>query len=157
VTFTVEVESALSPGATSLIAAAQDELDRRYGPSNNDQSDLRAEEMDPPTGAFVVARLDGHLAAGVGVRTIGAPGERVGEIKRLWVRPDLRGSGVARLVMDRAIEAARDLGLHRLYLETGPRQPEAQAFYAKTGWERVEHFPAGAHVHAEGIKFARDL
>jgi GNAT superfamily N-acetyltransferase len=156
VRFAVGPEPVGSAGARSLIAAAQDELNRRYGP-DADAEHLEATEMVPPRGIFVVAREDGQLAGGVGVRSIGASGAHLGEIKRLWVRPDLRGSGVAPLLMDAVSTEAAGLGMVRLYLETGPAQPEAEAFYRKSGWEPVERFPDGVFSYPVGIKFTRAL
>ncbi len=138
-----------------MVFSARDELDRRYGPGSDAQ--LADDELAAPNGLFVVARLDTHPAGGVGVRTILSPSSGVGEIKRLWVRPDLRRSGVAAALMNEVERAARTAGFQELYLETGPRQPEAQAFYARIGWTRVADFPPGAHSYPEGIKFYRDL
>ncbi len=154
-TITLRVESAHSAAVTSLIAAAQDELDRRYGP-DTDTTSLRVDQLDDPAGCFVVARVDEHLAGGVGVRTID-PAQRIGEVKRLWVRPDLRGQGVATALMRRIEDESRARGLVTLFLETGHAQPEAHAFYVSTGWERVAAFPPGAHCHPQATKFRKDL
>jgi GNAT superfamily N-acetyltransferase len=150
--FDVGAEDVASAGARSLIAAAQDELNRRYGPGA-DAEHLEMDELTPPRGAFVVAREDRHLAGGVGVRPIGATELHLGEVKRLWVRPDLRGSGVAALLMDEVAKVAAGLGMVRLYLETGPAQPEAERFYRKIGWDEVERFPDGVFSYPLGIKF----
>ena len=152
---TLDVDDITTPGAQSLIFAARDELDRRYGVGAD--AEMPDSELAAPGGLFVVARLDSHLAGGVGVRTIVAPGSGIGEIKRLWVRPDLRRSGVAAALMAHVERAAADAGFVELYLETGPRQPEAQAFYARIGWTPVTAFPPGAHAYPDGIKFYRDL
>lgn len=154
---TCDVEAPHSHAVVSLTAAARDELDRRYGPDDTDKADLHLDEMTPPQGAFVVARLDGHLAGGVGLRSIGLPEHHYGEIKRLWVRPDLRRSGVAKALMDHVEDVARSLGMIELYLETGWLQPEAHAFYEKTGWRSVSEFPDGAWSYPKGIKFAKVL
>ena len=153
----VSPEPVDSPGVQALINAAQDELDRRYGLDDTDQGHLHVEDMVPPRGLFVVARLDGHLAGGVAVRSIGEIGHHFGEIKRLWVRPDLRRCGVALLLMDAVEEHSRQLGLVEIYLETGWLQPEAHSFYVKTGWQRVEQFPDGAWSYPQGIKFSKVL
>jgi GNAT superfamily N-acetyltransferase len=155
--FVIAPEPVHSPGAQSLIHAAQDELDRRYGPADTDKGELHVDDMVPPRGAFIVARLDGHLAAGVAVRSIGLAEHHYGEIKRLWVRPDLRGSGVAHLLMNAVEQEARRLDMVQLFLETGDRQPEAHAFYAKTGWHRVDAFPDGAWSYPQGLKFSKFL
>jgi putative acetyltransferase len=155
--FEICAEPVHSPGALSIINAAQDELDRRYGLEDTDKGHLHDDDMVPPRGAFVVARLNGHLAAGVAVRSIGLSEHHFGEIKRLWVRPDLRGSGVALLIMNAVEDEALNLAMVQLYLETGWLQPEAVAFYLKTGWQRVEKFPDGAWSHPKGIKYTKTL
>ena len=140
----------------SLIYAAVDELERRYGAAD-DAAHLDYDELGPPRGLFLVARDDGYLAGGVGVRPIGEPSAMCGEVKRLWVRPDLRRHGVAKALMDAAVDRARAIGYRRLYLETGPAQPEAQAFYPRIGWEPVAEFPPGAYTHPGASRFALSL
>ena len=149
---TIDAEPIDSPGAASLYHAAVDELERRYG--GVDEGPLMvSDELTPPLGLFLVARVDTDLAGCVGVRSIGEPAEHLGEVKRLWVRPDLRRVGVAAALMDEIVQRARHLGYRRLYLETGPAQPEALAFYAKIGWTPVDEFPAGAFTHHEAHRF----
>ena len=64
-------------GALSVYHASIDELNRRYGGSEEDLH-LHVEELMPPTGSFVVARLDGHPIGGVGLRPIGNPDLHLG-------------------------------------------------------------------------------
>jgi len=59
-----------------------------------------------------------------------------GEIKRMYVRPDCRGRGIAGGLL-RAVEAvSADADCARLMLETGPYQPEALGLYASFGYAR---------------------
>ena len=140
----------------SVFYAAVDELNRRYG-DGADQTQMGLDELAPPLGVYLVARVDGHPVGGVGLRPISAPEEHLGEIKRLWVRPDLRRSGVAAALMVDVEERARLLGYVQLYLETGPAQPEALSFYPEIGWERVDDFPPGAFTHRIANRFTRVL
>jgi GNAT superfamily N-acetyltransferase len=142
-----------APGPKSIVLAALDEFDRLYGEGNRGSHDLGGGDFDPPRGVYLVARDDGHLAGGVGIRPIVDPARRIGEIKRLWVRPDLRRSGVAHALMAAAIAQAETIGYATLYLETGPRQPGARALYVQLGWEIVDAYPDGAHVHDTGTRF----
>ena len=137
----------------SLVFAAKDELDRRYGPAT-DPTSLHAEDFAPTRGAFLVARLEGHLAGGVGVRSVA---DGIAEIKRLWVRPDLRRTGIGASLMTRAVADARALGARLVMLETGPLQPEAVALYVSQGWRRVDRLPVGEHGHPESIRFTLEL
>ena len=56
-----------------------------------------------------------------------------------------------------ALERAVALGYAELYLETGPRQPAARRLYERLGWDHVEQYPDGAHVHDTGTRFHLDL
>lgn len=143
-------------GALSVFHAAVDELNRRYGDGSDDRQRV-IEELTRPRGFFLVARESHHLAGGVGVRTIAELEDHLGEVKRLWIRPDLRRVGVASALMSAVLDRARELGYRRLYLETGPAQPEALAFYPHTGWTPVEEFPPGVFSHPGASRFFRDL
>jgi GNAT superfamily N-acetyltransferase len=145
-----------SSGAQSVYQSAIDELIRRYGADDADwQLDLN--EFHPPRGIFLVARVDTHPAGCVGVRPIADPELRLGEIKRLWVRPDLRRSGVAAALMADIEERARIVGYGQLYLETGDAQPEARSLYPKLHWTPVVEFPAGAFSHHNAYRFTKLL
>ena len=149
---TLEIEPVTSPGPLSVIYSALDELARRYGPGA-DADHLDLEEMVPPRGVFVVAREDAHVVGGVGVRTILAPERHTGEVKRLWVRPDLRRHGVGASLMAAIVAAAREIGMRELYLETGFLQPEAIAFYGAIGWRGVDALPEGAFSYPHAHRF----
>lgn len=154
--FDIYEESITSPGALSVVLAATDELNRRYGSVEDDMA-THLDQLSPPRGCFLVARLNGHLAGGVGLRAIGQRELAAGEVKRLWVRPDLRRSGVATSLMDALEVKARELGYRILFLETGYEQPEALRFYPKHGWQRVEDFPDGAFTHELAARFNKLL
>ena len=153
---TITAESVDTCGALSVLFAATDELNRRYH-SVDDDMHMHHDQLAPPSGAFLVARVDGHLAGGVGVRSICDPALKLAEVKRLWVRPDLRRHGIAVALMDAIEVRARSIGYGRLYLETGPAQPEALAFYPRQGWTQVDDFPEGAFTHETATRFTKLL
>ncbi len=152
----IDDELITSHGALSVYHAAIDELNRRYGGSEEDQH-LHVEELLPPTGAFVVARLDGHPIGGVGLRPISDPTLHLGEIKRLWVRPDQRRHGVGAGLMTAIEDRARRIGFLRLYLESGFAQPEALELYRTSAWEPVEEYPRGAFSYRLAMRFTKPL
>jgi len=92
-------------------------------------------DFEPPAGAFVVVTQDGVPAACGGLRRLD---RRTAEVKRMYVRPDARGSGLGRQVLRALESAAREAGYRAIRLETGIRQPEALGLYEAEGYSRIE-------------------
>lgn len=97
-----------------------------------------AEQLERQGVHLVAARIDGGL---VGVGGVEVQGGGLAELKRFWVDPTRRGSGVADAVMASLLEHARDHGVTVVRLETGDRQHAAMRFYARHGFARVPAFP----------------
>jgi putative acetyltransferase len=87
---------------------------------------------------FVVARDREGRALGCGGLRPMEPG--AAEIKRMFVRPEARGQGVARVLLERLEVEARDRGIRLLRLETGTLQPDAQSFYEAAGYQPIPCF-----------------
>jgi GNAT superfamily N-acetyltransferase len=155
-TLSIETEPIESSGAQSVYQSAIDELKRRYG-AGDEFWQLDLTQFQVPPGFFLVARVNTHPAGCVGLRAIGDPALHLGEVKRLWVRPDLRRAGVAASLMAAVEDHARTAGYLQLYLETGEAQPEAQALYPKLDWTSVDEFPPGAYSHPHAFRFTKML
>jgi len=160
----IAVEPFDSEATRWVVARAEAELEDRYGFIDAGEYGLLAAEFDPPAGAFLLARLrraGARPVGGVGLRRVaeesGKTGGETGEVKRLWVQADWRGRGVGRALMAELEAAARDLGLSRLRLETGERQPEAVALYAAEGWLRQDEAWDGGPIRCGSIHFSKQL
>jgi GNAT superfamily N-acetyltransferase len=134
---TITREELDSPIALALIGALNAELSARYPEPGANNFELDPEEVGADNGAFLVAYVDGQAAACGAVRRIGAG---VAEIKRMYTRPEARGRGLARALLTELESTARTLGVRRLVLETGVRQPDALALYRRAGFVPVEPF-----------------
>ncbi|KRP87649.1 PadR family transcriptional regulator [Bradyrhizobium pachyrhizi] len=99
--------------------------------------DPEARDMVRPRGSFIVAMSDGLPIGCVGLK--GSGGE-FAEIKRLWVAPGARSLGLGRRLMDAAEQAARELGIAVLRLDTNSALPEAGQLYRRTGWTEIPRF-----------------
>jgi GNAT superfamily N-acetyltransferase len=89
--------------------------------------------------AFFVTRHDGMPAGCGGVQLFGTA---YGEIKRMYVRPQYRGLGLGKLMLQHLADYARHQGVTVLRLETGIYQPEAIGLYEGCGFQRIPPFGA---------------
>jgi len=112
------------------------------------------EEFAPPHGALVVVLEDGAPVAGGAFRrrsepehgdaarlvdpaardAQGAPAVPTAELKRIWTDAAHRRRGLARAVLAELEARAAAAGYPRVYLTTGPKQPEAVALYLAAGY-----------------------
>ena len=86
-----------------------------------------------PRGALFLARADGSPVGCIGLRPFS---ESIGELKRLYVIPDSRGSGHARALVSSAIAAARRIGYSELVLDTLASMRPAIALYESFGFKQ---------------------
>ncbi|MCP3822224.1 GNAT family N-acetyltransferase [Streptomyces sp. A3M-1-3] len=102
---------------------------------------------------FVASDDDGTAVGCGGLRDLGGG---VGEVKRMYVAPAWRGSGVAARILRTLEEWARGQGWTSLRLETGDRQPDAVRFYTRSGYGRIPNFGAYAGL-GSSLCFERPL
>ncbi|MCP2337285.1 GNAT family N-acetyltransferase [Actinomadura rupiterrae] len=120
------------PDARHLTAELYREQFDRYGFA--DAPDDPSDDFTPPSGLFLVAYEDEKPCACGGIHTH-APG--VAEIKKLYVAPTHRRSGLGRRVLTALEDAARANGAKRIVLETGSRNVEALALYTRAGYHPI--------------------
>ncbi|GAB4448033.1 MAG: GNAT family N-acetyltransferase [Anaerolineae bacterium] len=124
-----------SADALELIRELDEYLLKLYPSENVYILDLSS--LSAKNGLFLVGYLAGRPVACGAVVKLAAG---VGEIKRLYVRPEARGQGLAKRMMARLEDEARQMGLPTLRLESGNRQPESLALYLRLGYRRIPNF-----------------
>ncbi|MCX4667529.1 GNAT family N-acetyltransferase [Streptomyces sp. NBC_01381] len=162
--WTVAPEAVDSSAARALWRAYYTEVSDRYyllhQGRTTDPEELEREvaaetgdDLRPPDGVLLVARLGGEPAGTAGVRMVDA-GDGVAELKRVFVREGLRGKGGSGVLLGAAEDAARALGARRIVLDTRLDLVEARALYTRHGYAETE--PLAERMYAE-IWYAKDL
>ncbi len=91
-------------------------------------------------GALWLAESDQNVVGCVAFRPLPEIAPNAGEVKRLYVRLEHRGLGIARALMDALEVWARTAGLETLYLDSKDDLHAAIAFYERRGYERIPRY-----------------
>lgn len=126
----ISFESPNQADAIALIAELDAYQSALYPPESHHALDLTSVAADRVL--FVLARDDTGRAIGCGAVVLSP---EYGELKRMYVRPEQRGLGIAKKVLQMLESAAAKSDCSLLKLETGPSQPEALGFYARCGYQ----------------------
>jgi putative acetyltransferase len=90
-----------------------------------------------PRGCLLIAAQDGAPIGCIALRPLAVVvgvAATTGEVKRLYVRPGVRGGGVGRALAQSVIERAQAIGYDELKLDTLATMAKAQALYASLGF-----------------------
>lgn len=117
-------------------------FDAGFDPAQGNPSDDA--DLAPPTGVFIVARIDGNPVGCGGIKPLG---EQIAEIKRVWTAPQARGRGVASAIVRHLEDIARSRGVSVLRLDTNRNLAEAKALYLKAGYREIPRYNDNPYAH----------
>ncbi|MEV7661920.1 GNAT family N-acetyltransferase [Paenarthrobacter sp. NPDC089316] len=155
---TLEAVNFDDPRAARLRDLLTDELLARYGTGKEPQlSEAARRALTVPPQDFIA-----------NVLVISGAGEAIGhgalrrlngqwEIKRVITDPAARGTGAATALMAELERIASGAGASRLILQTGGKQPEAEALYRKLGYRQIPAYPPYDHAIPASICFEKEL
>ena len=106
------------------------------------------DKLMPPIGCLFLCEVEGELAGMAGMREL-APD--ICEIKRMYVRPEFRGRGVARTLFTRLETIAKEKKYPKMRLDSGSFMTSAHKLYRANGFQQINPYE-GSEVHTELIK-----
>jgi ribosomal protein S18 acetylase RimI-like enzyme len=96
----------------------------------------------PPAGELLLAKRGDHVLGAVALKPLEL---QVAEIKRLFVRPQARKTGVGKALVAAILKVAQERGYREIKLDTLPEMEGAIALYRSFGFAPVA--PYGSHPY----------
>ena len=138
---TIEIDEVppTSHEAEYCLSSYYEEIAERFDTGFDPQKSLAPtlDEFAPPSGTFIVIRLDGKL---VGCGGFKREATDTAYIKRMWISRDARGLGLGRRLLAELEGRAQSLGYRKICLETEKSLKEAQQLYRSSGYVEVPRF-----------------
>ena len=94
--------------------------------------------MKPPGGVLYILKVDEKIA---GMGAIKKLGESVGEVKRMWVRPEFRGRGLGKEMMRRLLDTGTEFGCSSFLLDSAKFMHAAHHIYRSAGFRDRGEYP----------------
>ena len=93
-------------------------------------------------GVLLLAKCQGEPAGTIALRRLDATSgdSTSGEVKRLYLRPEYRGQGLGRRLLEAVVERAAGMGYESLYADTLPGMTDALSLYQRAGFERIDAY-----------------
>ena len=122
-----------------LIRAVFDELNiPKVGTAYEDvYLDFMFEEYNKPKSVYFVIESKGRIIGSAGIAPLENEIETICELQKMYFLPETRGLGIGSQMMEKCLQAAKDFGFEKCYLETMPFMLDAQKLYKKVGFEYI--------------------
>lgn len=105
------------------------------------------EAYPAPEAVLFVVERDGRVLGCGGMGPLSGGGSGVCELRKMYFLPELRGTGIGTKLLELILDAAREAGYERCYLETLERMEQARHLYRKHGFETIDT-PLGNTGHS---------
>ena len=127
------------PDVMHLARAMREELVGRRAHADSDAAEHKSSMADAVGGdGEILLAYDGEDAVAIGALRPLDGG--TGEIKRMYVMPAYRGTGVAKRLLEALERRARELGFDRVRLDTHDRLSDANRLYTGAGYREIADY-----------------
>ena len=124
---------------------------------NDPEVDWMSRAYGAPRHAYFVVTRGARVLGGAGVAPLAGGDPDTCELRKMYFLPEARGLGAGAAMMQRCLDAARDAGFKRCYIETLAGMDAAMRLYERSGFRRIDA-PMGATGHGGCDRYyLRDL
>ena len=103
-----------------------------------DEELLQLREMyGPPAGAILLYKEEDNFGGCVAIRD---KGNNIAELKRMYIKPEYRGQGMGKVLLDKALALSKELGYKKIRLDTLSQMTTAIQLYRNAGFYNIEAY-----------------
>lgn len=106
---------------------------------------------------YFVVEQDGEILGGGGIKPLKDFEEDVCEIQKMYFSPKVRGKGYGRLLFEKCLAAAKNLGYKQCYLESTPQLKAAIHIYESYGFKHLKGALGNTGHYSCGVWMVKDL
>lgn len=119
---------------------------------NDPEVDWMSQAYSAPRHAYFVVTRGGRVLGGAGIAPLSGGDPDTCELRKMYFLPEARGLGAGAAMMARCLQAARDAGFARCYIETLAGMDAAMRLYERSGFRTIDA-PLGATGHGGCDRF----
>lgn len=131
----------IQPNDNSVLAAVVRNTLAEFGANHPDTvyfdptTDTLFELFQKTRAKYFVAELDGEVVGGGGIYPTDGLADDTCELVKMYLLPHARGLGLGKTLIEKCLQAARENGFQKVYLETMPELQKALKVYQKFGFD----------------------
>lgn len=103
---------------------------------NDPEVDWMSRAYSEQRSAYFVVVINGEVKGGGGIAQLVGGDRNTCELRKMYFLPECRGLGAGTALMAKCLQAARQHGFKRCYLETLDSMKEAQKLYERSGFKK---------------------
>lgn len=134
----IQKVSPYSSHTKRLLTELTADIAKRYDFQLDGKGAFSPDEVAVENAGFYVVYINNKPAACGALRPLYK--NEIAEVKRMYVRPEFRGLGLAKRMLKELENIALEFGYDKIWLETGDRQPEAIQLYQKAGYSKILNY-----------------
>ena len=140
------------PGDNEVLAAIVRQTLKEFNAAKpgtvyyDDRTDRLFEEFAIAGSIYFVLEIDGQVCGGGGIYPTEALPPGTAELVKLYLLPAARGMGLGKKILEKCLDAAKEIGYHAVYLESMPELTIALPLYEKAGFRYIDG-PMGNSGH----------
>ena len=114
------------------------------GPASDPEVDSISGAYSGPRAAYFVVEAGRRVLGGGGIGPIEGAPDDICELRKMYLRPESRGLGAGRRLLELCLDAARERGYRVCHLATLGRMESARRLYDRAGFQLLDHEVPGS-------------